>query len=128
MLDLTKNFIAPKRNRKGYLPRASVLDQMADNDRLAFFEEHRRKIEEEVGRTVLATCEGRRHFLKSARDRMRRLERLAHAYGYWLPEPAPEKLSKAELKFELLEVQEKISEMAAALEQIKSVYLARFAA
>lgn len=76
-----------KRKRDHYLPRASVLDRLSDHDRAAIFDARRRKIEEEVCRTVLDTSDGRARFLKSARDRMKRLERLAQSYGYWLDEP-----------------------------------------
>lgn len=85
-----------KRDRDQYLPRASVLDKLCAHDRVVILDAHRRRLEQEVCRTVLATDIGRRKFLKAARDRMKRLERLAQSYGHWLPEPAQSGLSKAE--------------------------------
>lgn len=107
-------------SRSHYLPRVVDLDKLPDHDRAAVLDFHRRQIEEEVGRTVLATCKGRRQFLKSARDRMRRLERLAHSYGYWLPDPSPTNLAEALAKIDEIE--------AALIRQIKCNFTARYSA
>lgn len=80
-------------DRSHYLPRAAVLDGLPESERLKFFEDRRGQLEAEVGRVVLASPVGRRKFLKAARTRMRRLERMAQSYGYWLPKPAPQELS-----------------------------------
>lgn len=72
--------------RSQNLPRASVFDKLSEHDRAAVLNDRRRRLEEEVARVVLATCDGRAKFLKSARARMKRLERLAHSYGLWRDE------------------------------------------
>lgn len=66
--------------------RESVLDKLSERDRAAVLNDRRCQLEEEVARVVLATCDGRARFLKSARGRMRRLEQLAHSCGLWCDE------------------------------------------
>jgi hypothetical protein len=68
------------------LPGASVLDRMSPYDREQLFFVRRRLLEQQVARHVLSTTVNRRQFLKSARDRMNRLERTANSYGIWLEE------------------------------------------
>ena len=77
---------AKKQKRDHYLPRASALEKLTDFDREALLKCHQRRLEKEVCRHVLTTCTGRRAFLKSARDRMRRLERSAHSFNVCLEE------------------------------------------
>ena len=73
--------IVPKQKRAN-LPRASDLEKLSDRNREAVFRLHRRHLEEVVCRVVLTTDIGRRGFLKFARDRMKRLERLEEAHIY----------------------------------------------
>ena len=75
-----------KTPRDQYLPRASVLGKLSHQNRVAVLDHHRRRLEHEVAREVLATCVGRRKFLRSARARMNRLERLEKAFGIRLDE------------------------------------------
>ena len=75
-----------KQKRDHYLPRASVLEKLTDSDREALLKCLQRRLEKEVCSHVLNSCNGRRAFLKSARDRMRRLERSAHAFNVRLEE------------------------------------------
>ena len=81
-----KRFAGPRRkaSRSHYLPRASVLDKLSYDERVEVLTRHRRRLEAEVCYKVLTTCSGRRKFLKAARERMSRLERLAHSYGIWV--------------------------------------------
>lgn len=71
----------PKTRRDQYLPRASVLGKLPHHHRVEVLDHHRRHLEQEVARQVLNTCVGRRKFLKSARARMKRLERLEQMFG-----------------------------------------------
>lgn len=83
---LVTNFGVQKKKQKRdhYLPRASVLEKMTISDREALLKCHQMRLEKEVCRHVLTTCDGRRAFLKSARDRMHRLERMAHSFNVCL--------------------------------------------
>jgi hypothetical protein len=82
----------PERKRDHYLPLASVLDKLSDYDRAAVLEVHKGQIEGEIAGIqsgyITVNYRGRAHYLRLARDRMKRLERLAQSYGYWQDEAA----------------------------------------